>query len=72
MACHGAGVPPAACGRQGALGAGRGTSPPVGDRLLWNGFWTDITEDHEAADLLRQAKDQAESATEAKSMFWPT
>ncbi|TXH42343.1 MAG: response regulator, partial [Burkholderiaceae bacterium] len=49
----------------------RGAARPhlVGDRLLWNGFWTDITEDHEAADLLRQAKDQAESATEAKSMF---
>ncbi|MBV8657841.1 MAG: PAS domain S-box protein, partial [Burkholderiales bacterium] len=36
---------------------------------VWNGFWMDMTEAYIQAEALKQAKDQAEDATRAKSMF---
>ncbi|WP_374536682.1 response regulator [Chitinimonas taiwanensis] len=36
---------------------------------VWNGFWMDVTESHQQALALRAAKDEAENATQAKSMF---
>jgi two-component system sensor histidine kinase/response regulator len=36
---------------------------------VWNGFWMDVTDARAQAEALKQAKDQAEDATYAKSMF---
>ena len=36
---------------------------------VWNGFWMDMTDAYVQAEALKQAKEQAEEATRAKSMF---
>ncbi|WP_051711099.1 ATP-binding protein [Andreprevotia chitinilytica] len=40
-----------------------------GDQWMWNGFWMDVTEQHEQSMVLAAAKRKAEEATKAKSMF---
>ncbi|MDI9239884.1 transporter substrate-binding domain-containing protein [Lysobacter sp. LF1] len=37
--------------------------------IEWSGYWIDVTRAHEQADALREAKQQAEAAVEAKSAF---
>ncbi len=39
------------------------------DEWVWNGYWRDVTLQHEHTELLKQAKEEAEAATTAKSMF---
>ncbi|WP_051319232.1 PAS domain S-box protein [Chitinimonas koreensis] len=38
-------------------------------RWVWNGFWMDVTEIKRQENALREARDNAEEATRAKSMF---
>ncbi|MEH6461297.1 response regulator [Chitinimonas sp. JJ19] len=36
---------------------------------VWNGFWMDVTEARQQGEAIRMAKEEAELATQAKSMF---
>jgi len=40
-----------------------------GQDWIWNGYWMDVTDSHQQTELLREAKEAAESATRTKSMF---
>jgi two-component system sensor histidine kinase EvgS len=43
-----------------------------GDRVLWNGYWIDVTQAHEQQRALTEAKQEAEQAANAKAEFLAT
>ncbi|GAB3266594.1 response regulator [Chitinimonas naiadis] len=44
-------------------------SPLPDGAWVWNGFWMDVTEARQQAEAIRLSKEEAELATQAKSMF---